>query len=283
MSAGSPSLRQADAPIGVFDSGVGGLSVLRHIRALLPHERLLYAADAGFAPYGERSEAQLVERSLVVAGFLIAHGVKAIVVACNTATAAAVTALRARYPELILVGVEPGLKPAALSTNSRIVGVLATASTLASARFMTLQRQVELAFDVRFITQACNGLAAAIENGDLSSPATADMVTSYVTPLVSKGADVLVLGCTHYPFVLPLVSAAAMQAPGPVAIIDTGAAVARQLQRLLTRHSLERAHGQPGTLSGHTSGSEQALRSAFFNLLGVQAQVAGLSPAAVGA
>jgi glutamate racemase len=160
----------ADAPIGIFDSGVGGLSVLRHIHADLPHEHLLYFADSGYAPYGERSETEIVDRSLAIAQFLLAQGAKALVVACNTATAAAISALRGRYPALIVVGIEPGLKPAAQQTRSRQVGVLATRSTLASARFIMLRDQLSAATGVSFHGAACSGLADQIERGALYAP-----------------------------------------------------------------------------------------------------------------
>ncbi|HCN91525.1 MAG TPA: glutamate racemase, partial [Oxalobacteraceae bacterium] len=129
----------ADSPVGVFDSGIGGLSVLRHIRRQLPHEHLLYFADSGFAPYGDKPEHAIVARALAIAEFLLQRGAKALVIACNTATAAAIAALRAAYPAMPVIGVEPGLKPAAALTQSRTVGVLATDSTLASAKFNLLR------------------------------------------------------------------------------------------------------------------------------------------------
>lgn len=268
----SPEL--VDAPIGVFDSGVGGLSVLRHIQALLPHERLIYAADSGHAPYGERSEEEIIERTLAVAGFLMTRGVKSIVVACNTATASAVGVLRKQYPDLILVGVEPGLKPAAQLTACCIVGVLATASTLGSERFIALQRQIGLTHDVQFFVQACNGLAAQIEKGELDTPATRELVDRYVGALMAEAADVLVLGCTHYPFVRPLIEAATQRfSDQPVAIIDTGDAVARQLHRLLGQRGLLRAATAAGALEACTSGSEQALKLAFQRLLALEPEV----------
>lgn len=277
MTADLLSPASADAPIGIFDSGVGGLSVLRHVRTLLPHERLLYAADSGHAPYGERSETEVVERALAVTKFLLSQGVKALVVACNTATAAAVASLRQQYPELILVGVEPGLKPAAQLTACSTVGVLATASTLNSERFIALQRQIELSHEVKFFAQACNGLAAQIEKGELDTPATRQLVEHYVGALLAEAADVLVLGCTHYPFVLPLIEQAISQHGGQdnmtVKLVDTGDAVARQLYRLLSKQDLLRSASLEGTLEACTSGSETALRLAFERLLGLNPPV----------
>lgn len=260
----------ADAPIGIFDSGVGGLSVLRHVRALLPSEELLYFADSGFAPYGEKPEAVIVGRVLAIAAFFLRFRVKAMVVACNTATAAAIAALRATYPELQVVGVEPGLKPAASLTQSGVVGVLATHATLASDKFQTLQQQVAESTGIQFLPQACNGLADQIEKGELNSRDTAMLVERYVAPLVRQRADTLVLGCTHYPFVQALIAKAAADAGRAVTLVDTGEPVARQLQRLLSQQGLLRAGSEPGRLSAYTTGSRSALSSAFRQLLGLE-------------
>jgi glutamate racemase len=254
-----------DTPIGIFDSGIGGLSVLRHVRALLPDEALLYFADSGFAPYGEKPEAVIVERALAIAEFLLRFKVKAIVVACNTATAAAIAALRARYPQLHVVGVEPGLKPAAALTRSGTIGVLATESTLGSEKFLKLQQQVAEASGARFLLQACNGLADQIEKGETHARDTALLVQRYVAPMVAQQADTLVLGCTHYPFVEHFIREAA----GPeVTLVDTGEPVARQLQRLLAQAGLLHAQsGRAGALSAYTTGSRSALQTAFRRLL----------------
>ncbi len=261
---------RADAPIDIFDSGIGGLSVLRHVRALLPHEELLYFADSGFAPYGEKPEAVIVQRALAIAAFLLKFRVKALVVACNTATAAAIAALREHYPDLLVVGVEPGLKPAAALTRSGTVGVLATAGTLASDKFLKLQQQVSEGTRVNFLLQPCNGLADQIEKGEIRSRDTAQLVSRYVAPLLAQQADTLVLGCTHYPFVEPLVRDAA--GPG-VQIVDTGEPVARQLQRLLTQRGLLRTAEDAGALSAYTSGSRSALSHAFRRLLALDPPV----------
>ncbi len=262
-----------DAPIGVFDSGIGGLSILKHIRAILPHEDLLYFADSSFAPYGGRPEEEIVARSLAIAAFLVEHRAKALVVACNTATAAAIKALRARYPSLPVVGVEPGLKPAAALTRSRTVGVLATKRTLSSEKFRLLHQQIGAAADVRFLPQPCIGLADQVEKGELQSAATAELLHGYIAPLIVQGADTLVLGCTHYPFVQPLIEKIiARIASAPVAIVDTGEPVARQLKRLLSERNLERIEGT-GTISGFTTGGESALEDAFSRLLGIHPEV----------
>lgn len=265
-------------PIGVFDSGIGGLSVLRHILRQLPDESLLYFADTGFAPYGEKPEAVIVERSLGIADFLLEQGAKALVVACNTATAASIKALRERYPALPVVGVEPGLKPAAALTTTRTVGVLATQRTLQSAKFNALSEQISAATGVRFLLQACNGLADQVEKGELLSAQTMILLRQYVAPLLEQGADTLVLGCTHYPFVAPAIEQIARQtSAAPVLIVDTGEAVARQLQRLLAQHGLQAPAGQPATLRGFTTGSQTSLASAFAALLHLQPEVTAIA------
>lgn len=265
------------APIGIFDSGLGGLSVLKHIHASLPNEHLLYFADSGYAPYGGRSEEEIVARSLAIARFLMQYQVKALVVACNTATAAAIKALRERYPSLPLVGVEPGLKPAAALTKSGVVGVMATERTLSSSKFQLLQEQVSTATKVRFLLQPCSGLADQVEKGELHSPATAKLTRSYVEPLLRQGADTLVLGCTHYPFVLPLIEEIISSLSSqPVGIVDTGEPVARQLMRLLAEHGL-RGTDSTGSVRGFTTGSESSLTTAFSRLLHIRAAVTGLA------
>jgi glutamate racemase len=267
-----------DAPIGIFDSGIGGLSVLRHVHTLLPDESLLYFADSGFAPYGEKPEAVIVERTVSIAAFLLTQHIKALVVACNTATAAAIAGLRARYPELPVVGVEPGLKPAASLTRGGIIGVLATTNTLASDKFLKLQSQVAHDARVTFLLQACNGLAHQIEKGELSSRETYQLVERYVKPLVEQGADTLVLGCTHYPFVEQLIREVA----GPeVNIVDTGEPVARQLQRLLEQRSLLSQVPAADRLMAYTTGSSSTLSLAFSKLLRLDALVQVVSAAHV--
>jgi glutamate racemase len=261
----------ANAPVGVFDSGIGGLSVLREIRSLLPDEDLLYFADSGHAPYGSKTEAQIVARSQAVAEFLLQRGVKAMVVACNTATAAAINGIRQRYPDLPVVGVEPGLKPGAAATRCGKVGVLATERTLDSPRFQALRAQVHQATGVDFHSMPCPGLADRIELGELDSAATAEMVQGYVRPLLAAGVDTLVLGCTHYPFVLPLIEKAC--AGQAITLIDTGPAVARQLQRLLSQHALETPTQGPAAMQAFTTGDPDRLKESLSSLLNVDCPV----------
>ncbi|HYD63094.1 MAG TPA: glutamate racemase [Noviherbaspirillum sp.] len=270
----------SDKPIGIFDSGIGGLSVLKYIHASLPNEQLLYFADSGYAPYGGRTEDEIVARSLAIAEFLMQYEAKALVVACNTATAAAIKALRARYPGMPLVGVEPGLKPAATLTRTGTVGVLATKGTLASEKFRLLREQISAATNVQFLPQACIGLADQVEKGELQSTETAVLLRRYIEPLIEQDADTLVLGCTHYPFVLPLIQeTVAHVSSKPVAIVDTGEPIARQLVRLLTERELLRQEG-PGKIAGFTTGSESSLKTAFSRLLCLEPPVMPVATAA---
>ena len=224
---------RSDAPVGVFDSGVGGLSVLRAIRQLLPAERLLYVAVCGYVVFGEKSPEFIRLRSQKIAGFLLGQGAKALVVACNTATAAAVSGLREQFPQVPIVGMEPAVKPAAAATRSGVVGVLATTGTLQSAKFAALLDR--FASNVQVVMQPCPGLVERIEAGELDSPATRDLLQKLVAPLLDAGCDTLILGCTHYPFIKPLLR---QLVPSSVSLIDTGEAVARQLQRVLSERSL---------------------------------------------
>lgn len=213
--------------IGVFDSGVGGLSILREIRSLLPQERLVYVADSAHLPYGTKSAAFVEQRALAVSEFLLQRGAKALVVACNTATAAAVAGLRSRFP-LPIVGVEPALKPAVQATRSGVVGVLATPGTLGSGKFAQLV--AAHSGDVQVLLRPCPGWVDHVEQGELDGPATRELVAEQVEPLLEAGADTLVLGCTHFPFLRPVVQSVA---GADVEILDTGAAVARELRRRL--------------------------------------------------
>lgn len=192
------------AAVGVFDSGVGGLSVLREIRARLPSESLLYVADNAHVPYGEKSAEYIRERCERIGDFLLEQGAKALVLACNTATAAAAAELRERYPQVPLVAMEPAVKPAAAATRNGRVGVLATTGTLKSARFAALLDR--FASDVQVFTQPCPGLVERIEAGDLYGPQTRALLERLLAPILEQGCDTLILGCTHYPFVKPLLA-----------------------------------------------------------------------------
>ncbi|ANI56585.1 glutamate racemase [Pseudomonas sp. DR 5-09] len=222
-----------EAPIAVFDSGVGGVSVLAEIQHLLPNESLLYLGDCGHIPYGEKTPEFIRQRCSVMAGFFREQGAKALVIACNTATVAGVADLRRDFPDWPIVGMEPAVKPAAAATRSGVVGVLATTGTLQSAKFAALLDR--FATDVRVITQPCPGLVERIESGDLHSAELRALLKHYVDPLLASGCDTIILGCTHYPFLKPMLKS---MIPESISLIDTGAAVARQLQRLLAERDL---------------------------------------------
>ncbi len=219
--------------IGVFDSGVGGLSVLKAIRTLLPHENLVYVADSAHVPYGNKTAEFIQQRSIALTKFLLEqHHAKAIVVACNTATAAAVSLLREKF-SVPIIGMEPAVKPAVAASKNKIIGVLATEGTLKSAQFAALLER--FATNVTVITQPCHGLVEKVEQGDLTSAATRELVARYALPLVERGADTLILGCTHYPFLRELIADVVGK---NITLIDTGEAVARRLQNALAEKFL---------------------------------------------
>lgn len=224
--------------IGVFDSGVGGLSVLRHIRQLLPNERLIYVADSGHVPYGDKSREYIEERSLIITRFLQQQGADAIVIACNTASAAAAAALRSQF-KMPVIAMEPAVKPAVAASRNGIVGVLATTGTLVSARFAALLERY--AGEGEIITQGCPGLVEQVEKGELNSSQTRALIERYTQPLLARGADTIILGCTHYPFLASLI---ADVVGNDIALVDTGAAVARQLQRRIQCELTERLSGE---------------------------------------
>jgi glutamate racemase len=219
-------------PIGVFDSGLGGLTVLREIRRLLPGEDLLYVADSAHAPYGDKSMAFIESRSIAITEFLLERGAKAIVVACNTATGAAARLLRTRY-SVPLIAMEPAVKPAVEHTRSGVVAVLATRRTLASHNFSVLLGRLET--NAEILLQPCPGLVERVEAGDLEGEGTRALLRGYLEPLLARGSDTLVLGCTHYPLLAPLIQDLA----GPdVRILDSGMGVARQVHRRLSEAGL---------------------------------------------
>jgi glutamate racemase len=256
-----------ERPIGVFDSGVGGVSVLREVRRELPAEDLIYLADSAYTPYGDRPAAVITERAIAMVSLLERQGVKAVVVACNTATGIAVDALRARFT-LPIIAIEPAVKPAAAHTRSGVVGVLATTQTLASERFSKL---VEThAAGVRVMTQASPGLVERVESGELSTAATRSLVETYVKPLLDSGADTIVLGCTHYPFL----SAVIQEVAGPgVTVIDPAVAVARELRRRLQAGGLLAPEGRVGTERFWTTGPPAQSQRVIAQLWGSPVEV----------
>jgi glutamate racemase len=234
--------------IGVFDSGVGGLSVLRHIRHALPNERLIYIADSGHVPYGDKPASYIEQRSLALTRFLIEQGADAIVIACNTATAAAAATLRSRF-NIPIVAMEPAVKPAVAAARSGVVGVLATVGTLESSRFAALLERY--AGEVEIVTQGCPGLVEQVEQGNLTGAETRELIARYTAPLLARGADTLILGCTHYPFLAPLI----VEVVGDtITLVDTGTAVARQLCSRIQTELPTRAHATAPSEQFWTSG-----------------------------
>jgi glutamate racemase len=245
------------ATIGIFDSGIGGLSVYREIRRLLPTERYVYFADNAFCPYGTKSQTFIQERAREIAELLVRRGADIIVVACNTATAAAIATLRAELSEapsapvlewsdgrldhLCFIGMEPAVKPAALGTRSGVIGVLATAGTLAASKYLNTRGLYE--DEVRIVEHVGQGFVELVEAGELTGPHAEAVVRESLTPLLEAGADTIVLGCTHYPFLLDTLHKVADGFNGkagrePVRFIDPAPAVARQLLKVMDREGI---------------------------------------------
>ncbi len=260
--------------IGVFDSGLGGLSVLRALRAELPGQDFIYVADSGHAPYGERDAAHVQARARAVSAYLVGRGVQALVVACNTATAAAIHLLRAEHPQLPIVGVEPALKPAVALSPSGRIGVMATRGTLASDKFAALAQSLQ--GQAQFFLQRCDGLALAIERsaeGDAASAqALAEVSARHVQALdcAARGIDTVVLGCTHYPLIRDLLA----KQLGAVQLVDTGQAVARQAARKLAE--LGGAASGEGSLAFFCTGTRHSLEHAARRWISPEAQVQAL-------
>lgn len=256
------------APVGIFDSGVGGLSVWRELTRALPHESTVYVADQAHLPYGARPAEEIRGFAEAITARLLHLGCKAIVVACNTASAAALKALRERHPDVAFVGMEPAIKPAALHSKSKVVGVMATTGTLQGRMFaLAVER---FAAGVTLVNQPCAGLVERIEAGELDTAATEALLRELLAPMLKAGADTLVLACTHYPFVQPLIQRIA---GGGVHVIDPAPAVTRQLARLLDARGL---HAPPGAAPSHrfmTSGQPAALQRALRALVGIEAGV----------
>ncbi len=223
----------AQRPIGIFDSGIGGLTVTAAIKQALPMECLLYFGDTLHVPYGPRSLEEVRAFSFAITEALLDQGAKVIVIACNTASAAALRSLREAYPDVPFVGMEPAVKPAVEHTRSGVVGVIATVATFQSALYATIVER--FAKDVTVLRQPCPGLVKQIENGDFDTPETETMLRGWLQPMMDANIDALVLGCTHYPIVRPVIE----RILGPtVRVIDPAPAIARQLQRILDRDGI---------------------------------------------
>jgi glutamate racemase len=261
------------APIGVFDSGVGGLSVLKAIRQQLPHEKIIYIADQTHVPYGSRPLEEVRAFSEAITRFLLSEGAKLIVVACNTASAAALIWLRQTFPEVPFVGMEPAVKPAAETTQSGIVGVLATPATFQGALYTSVLER--FAQGVRIIQDTCPGLVAQIEAGKLAGLESRAILESALKPMLAEGIDTVVLGCTHYPFVIPVIEEIA---GSKVRVIDPAPAVARQTRRVLVDRGISNHEAETGLDSRsdpifYTTGQPEQLSQLLPILLGEPGQV----------
>ena len=257
------------SPIAVFDSGLGGLSVAQPIQARLPHASLLYFADCGWAPYGDRPESVILARVRDITQWLVTQHVRAVVVACNTATTIAISALRNDHPGMPIVGVEPGVKPAVAASRSRVVGVLATQATLRTQSFQALL--ASSAADCRFVCQAGHGLVAMIEAGGLDSPELDALLAGYLNPMLREGVDTLVLGSTHFPLLIPAIR---RRYGNAFTLIETGSAVANRLVSVLQAQQPGSTDPTDGSSSNGavrlcSSAQSPALEALSAHLLGV--------------
>lgn len=251
--------------IGIFDSGIGGLPIAQKIHQLMPNENLIYIADSEHAPYGEKSEDYILQRSLAITDWLIAAKVKAIVVACNTATMVSIKTLRARY-NLPFIGVEPGVKPAAIHTQTGVIGVLATPKTLTSDAFNQLAKRV--AGHVQVEMQPCPKLVRLVESLQLSEPQTYQAVEEYVQPLIEKGADTLILGCTHFAHLAPIIE---QVAGANVSVISTETPVAKEVARRLKNENLISDQTRPGATAFYSNGDLAIFQQQLTHLWGSDA------------
>ena len=245
------------ATIGIFDSGSGGLSVYREIVKLLPQERYVYFSDNAHCPYGEKTAEYIQQRGRIITEILLGLGADIIVVACNTATAAAIATLREEYPAIPFIGMEPAVKPAALGTETGVIGVLATAGTLKGSKYLNTRGRFE--DDVRIVEHVGEGFVELVENGILDGPEAEKVVRASLQPLLDAGADRIVLGCTHYPFLKPVIQAIA----GPeVQVIDPAPAVARQTVRMLEKDCIPTDEG-PFSIDLYFSGEPESLQRIY--------------------
>jgi glutamate racemase len=244
------------APVGIFDSGVGGLSVLREVRRLLPQETLIFLADQAHVPYGPRPLQEVRTFAEAITGYLLSQGAKLVVVACNAASAAALHYLRARFPGVPFVGMEPAVKPAAEHTQSGVVGVLGTPATFQGELYGSVLER--FAKGVTVLQDTCPGLVGQIEAGEIHSTETRRLLQAALQPMLRQGIDTVVLGCTHYPFVIPVIEEIA--GPG-VRVIDPAPAVARQVARVLESEKLNSQEIGAGTVRYLTTGEAAQLGS----------------------
>jgi len=256
-----------NSPIGIFDSGLGALSILRSLRQLLPNEDLILFADQAHVPYGSRHETEVQRFSLAITDFLLARGAKLIVVACNTASAAALDLLREQFPEIPFVGMEPAVKPGAASTSNGRIGILATSGTFGSERYASLIGR--FAEGVVAFEDPCLGLVEQIESGQVDSVEIRRILKASLEPMIENGIDTVVLGCTHYPLVSGVISDIA----GPdVTVIDPSPAVARQVRRVLLANNIVSERNSPGSIEAFSSGDAERLSDGFRRLLDLEVE-----------
>lgn len=241
-------------PIGLFDSGIGGTTIWKSIHQLLPNENTLFIGDSSNAPYGQKSKETIVALSKKNVDWLLDHDAKIIIVACNTATTNAITELRNSY-DIPIIGIEPAIKPAALNTKTHKVGVLATQGTLNSIKYSEAQT---LYPDIKFINQIGYKIVQLMEDGELYSPEMENLLHTYLDPMIAEGIDYLVLGCTHYPYLLPIL---AKFVPEHIKIIDSGEAVANRTFKILSDNQLLKTDGIPGQCEFYTNKDESILQS----------------------
>lgn len=242
-------------PIGIFDSGIGGTSILKEVHQLLPHESIIYLADSKNAPYGDKSTEHILQFSIKNTEFLLNKGCKLIIVACNTATTNAIAYLRSTY-KVPFVGIEPAIKPAALETRTRSIGILATKGTLSSSLFH--KTSDHFAKHINVIEQTGEGIVSLIEAGQLASQEMKQLLETYLSPMIEANIDHLVLGCTHYPYLIPLLKELL---PDDIQIIDSGIAVAKQTRHLLQSHHIETTTNTAGKVDLITNGNPEILKS----------------------
>ena len=256
-------------PIGIFDSGVGGLSVFRAIRSQMPEESVIYFGDQGHIPYGPRPMEQIRNFSVAITKFLLEQNAKIIVVACNTASAASLKHLRETFSDVPFVGMEPAVKPAAEHTQTGKVGVLATPATFQGALYASVVER--FANGVELLQNTCPGLVQQIEKGNLDGEETHQILNGALLPMLEKNIDTVVLGCTHYPFVIPLIQ----QIVGEnVRVIDPAPSVAKQVQRVLEAKGLKSKSDRQGEVKLYTSGDPEEFKSLLPVLLGEKGEVA---------
>ncbi|MFM9987818.1 glutamate racemase [Flavobacterium sp.] len=240
-------------PIGLFDSGIGGTSIWKEIHQLLPNENTVYLADSKNAPYGKRTKQEIIQLCFKNIDFLLSQNCKMIVVACNTATTNAIKEIRDKY-KLPIIGIEPAIKTAANKTETQTIGILATKGTLNSELF---NRQVESFTNIKIIEQVGHGLVELIEDGEIESQEMTKLLTSYLEPMIKANIDYLVLGCSHYPYLVPAIKKII---PESIKIIDSGEAVARQTKSILEKNNLLNTSSKNSTQMFYTNSDAEVLK-----------------------